>query len=162
MRLSETLLHRTFGEMNDSEDRYRTMLDAIPAMAWSSLPDGSVEFANQRWHDYTGLSPEELRGSGWKVAVHADDLETVVGKWQALLASQQPGEIEGRVRRFDGEYRWSLFRAEPVRDDLGDIIRWYGTNTDIEERKRADSLLRAEKRTLEMIAGGARLADILG
>ncbi len=124
--------------MDHSEDRYRTMLDAIPAMAWSSLPDGSVEFANQRWHDYTGLSPEELRGSGWKVAVHADDLETVVGKWQALLASQQPGEIEGRVRRFDGEYRWFLFRAEPV------------------------PLLRAEKRTLEMIAGGARLADILG
>src|SRR5258705_639201 len=127
--------------MNDSQDRYRTMLHAIPTMAWSSQPDGSVEFANQRWHDYTGLSDEELRGWGWKVAVHPDDLETVIGKWQALLASRQPGEIEGRVRRFDGEYRWFLFRAEPLRDDLGDIIRWYGTNTDIEERKRAESLL---------------------
>jgi formate hydrogenlyase transcriptional activator len=148
--------------MDHSEDRYRTMLDAIPAMAWSSLPDGSVEFANQRWHDYTGLSAEDFRSWGWKVAVHADDLETVTAKWQALLASRQPGEIEGRVRRFDGEYRWFLFRAEPLRDDFGDIIRWYGTNTDIEERKQADSLLRAEKRTLEMIAGGARLADILG
>jgi PAS domain S-box-containing protein len=115
---SETLLgYRTFGEMNDSEDRYRTMIDAIPAMAWSSLPDGSVEFANRRWHDYTGLSAEELRGGGWKVAVHPDDLETVIGKWRELLASPQPGEIEGRVRRFDGEYRWLLFRAEPLRDD---------------------------------------------
>jgi PAS domain S-box-containing protein len=138
------------------------MIDAIPAMAWSGLPDGSVEFANQRWHDYTGLSAEGLRGWGWKVAVHPDDLETVMGKWQALLASRQPGEIEGRVRRFDGEYRWFLFRAEPLRDDLGNIIRWYGTNTDIEDRKRAGSLVAAEKRTLEMIASGALLADILG
>jgi PAS domain S-box-containing protein len=83
--------------MNDSDDRYRTMIDAIPAMAWSSLPDGSVEFANRRWHDYTGISAEELRGWGWKVAVHPDDLETVIGKWRELLASPQPGEIEGRV-----------------------------------------------------------------
>src|SRR5713226_6023707 len=88
-------------------------------------------------------------------------METVIGKWRELLASPQPGEIEGRVRRFDGEYRWFLFRAEPLRDDLGEIIRWYGTNTDIEERKRAESLLAAEKRTLEMIASGALLADIL-
>jgi PAS domain S-box-containing protein len=161
MRLSETLLHRTFGEMDDSDDRYRTMIDGIPAMAWSSLPDGSVEFANRRWHDYTGLSAGELRGWGWKVAVHPDDVETVIGKWRELLASPQPGEIEGRVRRFDGEYRWFLFRAEPLRDDSGDIIRWYGTNTDIEERKRAEALLAAEKRTLEMIASGALLADIL-
>src|SRR5713226_6555544 len=161
MRLSETLLHRTFGEMNDSEDRYRTMIDAIPAMAWSSLPDGSAEFANRRWHDYTGISAEELRGGGWKVAAHPDELEAVIGKWQALLASREPVEIEGRVRRFDGEYRWFLFRAEPLRDDCGNIIRWYGTNTDIEERKRAEALLAAEKRTLEMIASGACLADVL-
>src|SRR6266852_7526274 len=88
-------------------------------------------------------------------------METVIGKWRELLAWPQPGEIEGRVRRFDGEYRWFLFRAEPLRDDSGHIIRWYGANTDIEERKRAESLLAAEKRTLEMIAGGAPLTDIL-
>jgi formate hydrogenlyase transcriptional activator len=147
--------------MDHFQDRYRTMIDAIPAMAWSTLADGSFEFANQRWHDYTGLSTEELHGWEWKVAVHPDDLEAVTGKWQSLLDSRQPGEIEGRVRRFDGEYRWFLFRAEPLRDDSGDIIRWYGTNTDIEDRKRAESLLAAEKRTLEMIASGALLADIL-
>src|SRR5229473_2520833 len=88
-------------------------------------------------------------------------METVIGKWRELLAWPQPGEIEGRVRRFDGEYRWFLFRAEPLRDDSGDIIRWYGTNIDIGERKRAEALLAAEKRTLEMIASGALLADIL-
>src|SRR6266436_1911793 len=139
----------------------RRIIDTIPVLAWCNLPDGSVEFANQRWHDYTGLSPEGTRGWGWTVAIHADDLETLTGKWQALLASGQTGEIEARLRRYDGEYRWFLFRAEPVRDNQGNIFKWYGANTDIDDRKRAEALLAAETRTLEMIANGARLADIL-
>ena len=85
----------------------------------------------------------------------------MIDKWQALLASGEPGEIETRLRRYDGEYRWFLFRAEPFRDELGNVVRWYGTNTDIENLKRTESLLAAEKRTLEMISSGARLADIL-
>jgi PAS domain S-box-containing protein len=120
--------------MNDSEDRYRTMLDAIPTMAWSALPDGSVEFANQRWFDYTGLSREEARSAGWKAAIHADDLETMMSKGQAMLASGHTGDIEVRLRRRDGEYRWFLIRAEPVRNEQGDVVKWYGTNTDIEDR----------------------------
>jgi PAS domain S-box-containing protein len=147
--------------MNDSEDRYRTIIDAIPAMAWSTLPDGYVEFLNRRWLDYTGLSLEQARGWGWDVAVHPDDLEALTDRWRALLASQEAGEIEARVRRHDGEYRWFLFRAEPVRDEHGDIVKWYGANTDIDDRKRTEALLAAEKRTLEMIAGGAPLTDIL-
>src|SRR6266478_2264152 len=139
----------------------RRIIDTIPVLAWCNLPDGSVEFANQRWHDYTGLSPEGTRGWGWTVAIHADDLETMTGKWQALLASGQTGEIEARLRRYDGEYRWFLFRAEPVRDNHGNIFKWYGANTDIDDRRRAEALLAAETRTLEMIANGARLADIL-
>src|SRR2546426_2940440 len=139
----------------------RRIIDTIPVLAWCNLPDGSVEFANQRWHDYTGLSPEGTRGWGWTVAIHADDLETMTGKWQALLASGQTGEIEARLRRYDGEYRWFLFRAEPVRDNHGNIFKWYGANTDIDDRKCAEALLAAETRTLEMIANGARLADIL-
>jgi PAS domain S-box-containing protein len=147
--------------MNIPEVKYRVRIDAIPTMAWCSLPDGSVEFFNQRWHDYTGVSFEKARGWGWKTVIHPDDLETVMDKWRALLASGQPGEIEARLRRFDGEYRWFLARAEPVRDNLGEIVNWYGADTDIEDRKRAEALLVAEKRTLEMIAGGAPLADIL-
>jgi len=130
-------------------------------MAWCSLPDGSVQFFNQRWHDYTGVSFEEARGWAWKAVIHPDDLEKLVDRWQALLASGQPGEIEARLRRFDGEYRWFLSRAEPMRDNLGHIVNWYGADTDIEDRKRAEALLAAEKRTLEMIASGAPLADIL-
>jgi formate hydrogenlyase transcriptional activator len=148
-------------ETKISEARYRLRIDAIPTMAWCSLPDGCVEFFNQRWHDYTGLSFEEARGCGWKAVIHPDDLETVIDKWHGLLASGQPGEIEARLRRCDGEYRWFLARVEPVRDNLGEIINWYGADTDIEDRKRAEALLAAEKRTLEMIASGAPLADIL-
>jgi PAS domain S-box-containing protein len=147
--------------MNDSEDRYRTIIDAIPAMAWAGRPDGSVEFLNRRWLDYTGLSLDEALAWGWKAADHPEDLDPLTDRWRALLASGLAGEIEARLRRYDGEYRWFLFRAEPARDDHGDTIRWYGTNTDIEERKRAEALLAAEKRTTEMIAGGAPLIDVI-
>jgi PAS domain S-box-containing protein len=144
-----------------AEDQLRSIIDTIPVLAWSARPEGSAEFFNQRWLDYAGLSIEEARDWGWTTAVHPDDLNGLADYWRSILASGGPGEIEARLRRSDGEYRWFLFRAEPLRDDLGNIIRWYGTNIDIEERKQAEALLAAEKRTLEMIAGGARLADIL-
>jgi formate hydrogenlyase transcriptional activator len=143
------------------EDQLRAIIDTIPTLAWSADPDGSAEFFNRRWLDYAGISIEEARNWGWTAAVHADDRNRLSDYWQSILASGQPGEIEARLRRFDGEYRWFLFRAEPLRDDLGDITRWYGANTDIEDRKRAEALLAEEKRIVEMIASGARLADIL-
>jgi len=143
------------------EDQLRSIIDTIPTLAWSAHPDGSAEFFNRRWLDYAGISIEEARNWGWTAAVHADDRNRLADYWQSILASGQSGEIEARLRRYDGEYRWFLFRAEPLRDDLGDIIRWYGANTDIEDRKRAEALLAAEKRTVEMIASGARLVDIL-
>ena len=148
-------------ETMQSEDRQPTMIDAIPAIAWSSLPDGSVEFLNQRWLDYTGLSPGQALGWGWTAAIHPDDRERSMDRRRVQLASGQSGEIEARLRRRDGEYRWFLIRSEPIRDKQGHIVSWCGTNTDIEGRKRAESLLAAEKRSLEMIAGGAPLTDIL-
>jgi formate hydrogenlyase transcriptional activator len=151
----------TFKHMNESEERFRAMIDSMPAWAWSSLPDGSTEFLNQSWFDYTGLPMEEGLGWGWKVLIHPDDLEKLLHTWQRLLASGQPGEEEARLQRFDGEYRWFLFRAVPVRNERGEVVRWYGTNTDIENLKRAESLLSAEKRTLEMIGSGASLQAIL-
>jgi PAS domain S-box-containing protein len=116
-----------------------------------------AEFFNRRWLDYAGLSIEETRNWGWTAAVHADDLARLADYWRSILSSGEPGEIEARLRRFDGEYRWFLFRAEPVRDDHGDIFKWYDVNTDIEDRRRAEALLAAEKRTLEMVANGARV-----
>src|SRR5258706_14007235 len=145
----------------ESEAPLRMMIDTIPTLAWSCQPDGTTKFLNQRWLDYTGLSFQEALGWGWKVPVHPEDLGRLMDTWRNLLARGEPGEEEGRLRRFDGEYRWFLFRAAPVRDEQGTVVRWYGTNTDIEDLKRAESLLAAEKHTLEMIASGASLSQIL-
>ncbi len=136
-------------------------VDAIPTLAWSARPDGSAEFLNRRWLDYTGLSAEEASDWGWTAAVHTEDRDRLMDFWRHLLASGEVGEIEARLRRYDGDYRWFLFRVEPVRDNHGNIFKWYGANTDIEDRKRAEALLAAEKQTLEMIANGACLPDIL-
>src|SRR5580693_9813437 len=136
-------------------------VDAMPTLVWSARPDGSAEFFNRRWLDYSGLSSEEASDWGWAAALHTEDRDRLMDFWRHLLDSGEAGEIEARLRRHDGDYRWFLFRVEPVRDNHGDILKWYGANTDIEDRKRAEALLAAEKRTLEMIASGACLADIL-
>src|SRR5579864_2297674 len=127
-------------------------VDAIPTLVWSARPDGSAEFFNRRWLDYTGLSAEKALNWGWSAALHTDDRDRLMDFWRHLLASGEAGEIEARLRRHDGDYRWFVFRVEPARDNRGDIFKWYGANTDIEDRKRAEALFAAEKRTLEMIA----------
>jgi PAS domain S-box-containing protein len=139
----------------------RRVVDAIPTLAWSARSDGSADFFNQRWLDYTGLSAEQARDWGWTVALHADDLSGLVDYWRSVLASGEPGEVEGRLRRFDGVYRWFLFRATPSFDDDGRVVKWFGTNTDIEDRKRAEGLLAGENRVLEMTAKGSSLESIL-
>jgi formate hydrogenlyase transcriptional activator len=128
--------------MNPSETQLRIMIDTIPTLAWSCFADGTTEFLNKRWLKYTGLSQEEAAGWGWQSPVHPEDLGRLVETWRSILASGEPGEAEARLRRFDGEYRWFLFRAEPFRDEHGAVVRWYGTNTDIEELKRRDKELR--------------------
>src|SRR5215467_16205015 len=115
--------------MNPLENEFRQMIDEIPTLAWSCLPDGSGEFLNKQWLDYTGLSMKEALGWQWKSVVHPDDIQNLMDRWERHLASGEPGEIEARLRRFDEGYRWFLFRAVPVRDQHGNVIRWYGTNT---------------------------------
>jgi formate hydrogenlyase transcriptional activator len=139
----------------------RLAIDAIPALAWSSHADGSVEFVNQRWHDYTGLSPEESYGWGWKTAVYAEDLPKLMERWEALRDSEDSRECEARLRRSDGVFHWFLLRREPLRDETGAVVRWYGTGIDIEDNKQKELLRGAEKRTLEMIADGASLSNVL-
>jgi len=139
----------------------RLVVDAIPTLAWPAQGDGSADFFNQRWLDYTGLSAEEARDWGWTVALHPEDLNGLVGYWRSVLASGEPGEIEGRLRRFDGAYRWFLFRATPSFDNDGRVVKWFGTNTDIEDRKRAECLLAGENQVLEMTAKGNSLESIL-
>src|ERR1700682_5982360 len=143
------------------EDYLRLSIATIPVLAWCNRPDGWNEFLNQRWLDYTGLTIEEARGWGGKLAIHPDDLPRVLDVWQGLLVSGKSGELEARLRRADGVYRWFLFRVEPLRDPQGTIVKWYGINTDIDDRKRAEALLAAENKILEMVATGRPLAVIL-
>jgi PAS domain S-box-containing protein len=129
----------------------RTILDAIPAIAWCKFADGSNEFVNQRWQDYTGIPADEARGQGWQAAVHPEDFPKLSEKWAEIVASGKSGEFEGRLRRHDGAFRWFLARFEPVRDDTGEIVRWYGTSTDIDALKQAEEKLREDERALRRI-----------
>jgi len=128
-----------------NERELRSIIDTIPTLAWSAGPDGSADFLNRRWLDYTGLSEEQAQGWGWGAAIHPDDVDGLVKYWQSALASGVPVEAEARMRRFDSVYRWFLFRANPLRDESGKILRWYGTNIDIEDRKRVEEGLRASE-----------------
>jgi PAS domain S-box-containing protein len=148
-------------EMKYSADQLRDFINSSPILAWSCSSDGSADFFNQRWLDYTGLSAEQARDWGWTAALHSDDLNGLVDYWRSVLASGEPGEIEGRLRRFDGVYRWFLFRATPSFDNDGRVVEWFGTNTDIEDRKRAECLLAGENLVLEMTAKGNSLESIL-
>jgi PAS domain S-box-containing protein len=128
--------------MRASERSLKLVIDTIPAMAWSAGPDGSAEFFNQQYLDYVGFSTEQARHWGWTAAVHPDELKDLVATWRHMMASEKAGEGEARLRRHDGEYRWFLFRANPLRDEKGAVVKWYGINTDIEGRKRAEAELR--------------------
>jgi PAS domain S-box-containing protein len=138
-------------ELRASEANLRRVIDTIPTVSWCNLPDGPNEFLSKGWHDYTGMSPEEAQGWGWSAAFHPDDLPPLMKRWQELLVSGEPGEIEARIRRHDGEYRWFLIRVAPFHDETGTILRWYGTSTDIHDRKLADEALRASENNLRQI-----------
>lgn len=128
--------------LRTSEEQSRALIDAIPQQIWSGPPDGSLDFCNEQWRSYTGLTLEELRGEGWRSMLHPDDRDRVLKAWQVSVTHGIPYEQEERHRRADGEYRWFLSRGVPMRDAEGRIVRWYGTNTDIEDRKRAEEELR--------------------
>ncbi|HKD05767.1 MAG TPA: two-component regulator propeller domain-containing protein [Bryobacteraceae bacterium] len=127
-----------------SERDLSLIINTIPAMAWSARIDGTAEFLNHQYLDYVGMSLEQAVNWGWIAAVHRDDRPRLEEYWKGLVASEQAGEAEARLRRFDGAYRWFLFRASPLRDDSGKVVRWYGTNADIQAHKEgAEELQRA-------------------
>jgi PAS domain S-box-containing protein len=138
-------LQDLYESLQGSEDRLRRVIDTIPAHVWSTLPDGSVDFINQRLLESTGLSIEALLGSGWQSIVHPHDRTSYLAKWRSALAAGEPVEIEARVWTAQRDYRWLLVRNVPLRDGHGGIVKWYGTGIDIEDRKRAEeSLLKAQ------------------
>jgi PAS domain S-box-containing protein len=134
-------LQTAFDEIRRSEDRLRLVIDTIPTLVWRAGPEGIPDFLNQPALDYTGLSPDQIE-TGWPRAFHPDDKKGMLQKWSAIRESGMRGGLEARLRRFDGEYRWFLFQAEPLRDEVGNIVKWYGSSTDIEDRKQTENALR--------------------
>ncbi len=143
------------GLSRQDEDRLRLVIDTIPTMAWTVLPDGTVDFVNQRWLEYTGLTLEDALEQPTST-VHPEDLPGVVEKWFVNMAAGEPYESEMRLRRADGEYRWFLIRTVPLRDERGNIVKWYGTATEIEDRKRAEDALRESEEKFRQLAENAR------
>jgi formate hydrogenlyase transcriptional activator len=154
---SEGRIVRWYGTNTDIEDRkeaesrLRLVVDTTPAMLYSSRPDGYLDFFNKRWLDYLGLSLDELCGWGWTAAIHPEDLERLVGKWCSALATGEPYEAEARVRGADGQYRWMLLRKVPLRDQAGNIVGWYGSGVDIEDRRQAEDAVRQSEDRLRLV-----------
>ena len=140
-------LQRAFDDLKKSEDRLRLVIDTIPTLVWRAGPEGVPDFLNQPALDYTGLSLDQTE-TGWPRAFHPDDKKGMLQKWSAIRESGMRGGLEARLRRFDGEYRWFLFQAEPLCDEAGNIVKWYGSSTDIEDRKRAEEELRRSEAKL--------------
>src|SRR5215467_4015282 len=131
--------------MRDSEGQLQLIIDTIPSLVWTARPDGFCDFLNQRWLHYTGMTAEQSQDCGWAAAIHPDDCKRVVEYWQSCLASGTPVATQARIRRFDGSYRCFLISANPLRDESGNIVRWYGTNIDVEDRNRNEEMLRARE-----------------
>src|SRR6266436_5070013 len=138
-------------DLKRAEDRIRLIINTIPTMVWTLRPDGAIDFVNQRWTDYTGLSLEEEIEDPTG-PVHPEDLPRVMQKWLVDMAAGEPSEDEMRLRRADGEYRWFLVRTAPLRDEQRNIVKWYGTSTDIEDRKRAEDALRRSAAELQALS----------
>jgi two-component system sensor histidine kinase/response regulator len=133
--------------LKDADGRVRLIIDTIPAMAWSSDPDGTVDYLNQRWLDYAGLSLEQYVQDPMG-PIHPEDVSRVIEKWLVSMAAAEPYEDEMRLQGADREYRWFLIRSVPLRDDEGHLVKWYGTSTDIEDYKRAEEKLKRSERQL--------------
>src|SRR5712692_5165599 len=130
------------------QDELRAIIDNAPVFLWSDLPDGYCDFLNQPWLTYFNLSLQEAQGAGWATVLHPDDAAHHLESWQKSVSTGMPFETEARYRRPDGEYRWFLNRASPLRDKTGRIVKWYGTNFDIEDLKRTERRLRQSEANL--------------
>ncbi len=127
------------------------LIDSIPALIHTALPDGYLDYFNQTWLNYVGLSLDDLSGWRWTAGIHPEDVAAIVEKWRASLATGEPFEHEARVRRADGEYRWMIHHKVPLRDERGSIVKWYGSSIDIEDRKRAEERVRQSEAELRQL-----------
>src|SRR6202051_4791296 len=140
-------LQKALDDIKKSEDRLRLVVNTIQTLVWRAGPEGIPDFLNQPALDYTGLSLDQAE-TGWPRAFPPVDKKRILQKWSDIRQSGRRGGLEARLRRFDGEYRWFLFQAEPLHDEQGNILKWYGSSTDIEDRKRAEEELRRSEAKL--------------
>ncbi|MGK5035814.1 sensor histidine kinase [Janthinobacterium sp. LB3P118] len=160
----QDISHRKTAEesLRRSDEDLRALANSIPQLAWIASVDGTIAWYNQRWHDYTGTSAEQMAGEGWSIAYDARHLPLMLQGWKAALRDGTPFEMEFPIRGTDGQYRWFLTRANPVRDRGGELLRWFGTSTDVDQVRRAQQALRDETRILELLNNtGAALAGTL-
>jgi PAS domain S-box-containing protein len=153
-------------QLRERELNLRRITQTIPGMLWSATPEGEVDYCNHPWLEFAAMTEDQAKGWGWATVIYPDDRDGLIESWRASLASGVPLDVEARLRRFDGTYRWFLFRANPLRDESGNIIKWYGTNTDINDRKRAEADLQesylrlAEAQRLSKT--GSFITDLVG
>jgi PAS domain S-box-containing protein len=147
-------------DRKEAENRIRLVIDTAPAMLHSARPDGYVDYFNKRWLEYVGASLEDISGWEWTNVIHPDDVEEVVGRWRSSVETGKSFEAEARFRRADGEYRLMLLRKVPLRDETGSVVKWYGSATDIEDRKRAEEELKVSEERYRVIVEAASDAVI--
>jgi PAS domain S-box-containing protein len=140
------------------EWRWRTFMEALPQLIWAASPDGAIDYISSQASTYTGLSQEELLDEGWTAAIHPDDREETERLWRGSLESKQPHEVQHRIRRADGRYRWFTTRAEPARDDEGRVLKWVRGSTDITPLKQLEADLRETKERLEIAIRSSNLS----
>ncbi len=151
LQRAEDALRASEAALRESERALNLMLDAIPCMAWSATAEGHVDSVNKQFGDFVGMTAEEVLRAGFHAQFHPDDVDRMFVEWKAMMATKQGGDIEGRSLRADGEYRWLMCRCSPLLNTDGDVVRWYGVNLDIEDRKRAEAALRASEQNLSLI-----------
>jgi PAS domain S-box-containing protein len=162
--ISARSLNKRTSELIGSAERYRFLADAMPQIVWTAKPDGTVEYNNKRWFDYTGMTIEQAEKSGWEKILHPDDFKNVIERWQESLTNASNFEVEYRFKRAsDGVYRWHIGRAFPLRNQDGEIVQWVGTSTDIDDQKRAHHELekRVAERSLELAGAREKLQAVL-
>ncbi len=148
-------LRRAQSDLRDSEQRFRELAETVPDIVWSSTADGSVDYFNSQWHQYSGQTPETSLGTGWMAALHPEDLERCVELWTRMMASGEHYTVELRLRRHNGAFCWYLGRGRAMRDGAGKIRKWFGSYTEVDEQKRIEAELRRSNEDLRQFAYAA-------
>jgi diguanylate cyclase (GGDEF)-like protein/PAS domain S-box-containing protein len=152
------------GDLNTAPERelyFQTLAEAIPEIIWTAAPDGSTDFCNRKWLEYSGLTAEQSRGAGRAMIIHPDDLDSSLSRWKNALQTGDPYDVEYRLRGKDGSYRWFLGRANPIRNTKGEIVKWFGSCTDVENQKQNQQILEEQilERTMQLADANTRLQE---